>query len=71
MWFSGDCKRMCTHRYTTVPLASHHTIKGGNENNEGRNGREIRKRGTERKNWKEHEGPSFHTIMDRKWCYFE
>ena len=47
MWFSGDCNRICTHWSTTVPLASHNPINGGNENKEGRNGREIRKIGRE------------------------
>ena len=44
---------MCTHRSTTVPLASHNPINGGNENKEGRNGREIRKRGREWTNRKD------------------
>ena len=53
-----------------VPLASHNPINGGNENKEGENGREIRKRGREWMNWKELEGSLFHAIMDRKWCHF-
>ena len=55
----------------TVPLASHNPINGGNENKEGINGRERRKKGTESTNRKDREGSSCHTIMDRKWCNFE
>ena len=56
MWFSGDCKWMCTHWSTNVPLAPHNTINGGNYKKEGINGREIRKRGKEWTHWKEREG---------------
>ena len=61
---------MCTHWYTAVPLAPQNPINGGNENKEGRNIRDIRKRSKEWTNRKEREGPSFHAIIDRKWCYF-
>ena len=70
IWFSGDCNQLCTHRSTNVPLASHDPINGGNENKEGINGIERRKRGRKWKNMKEREGPSCHAIMDRKWCHF-
>ena len=47
---------MCTHPSSTVPLSSHNKINGWTEEKEGRNGREIRKRGKEWTNWKEHGG---------------
>ena len=52
---SGDCNRMCTHRSTIVPIASHNPINGGNGNKEGINGRDRRKRGREWTNRKERE----------------
>ena len=47
---------MCTHLSKTVPLASHNKINGWTENKEEINGRGIRKRGKEWKNWKERGG---------------
>ena len=40
MWLSGDQKLMCTHRLTTVTLASHNPIIGRTEEKEGINRRE-------------------------------
>ena len=34
MQFSRNCNRICTHRSTTVPLASHTQINGGTEDKE-------------------------------------
>ena len=47
---------MCTHQSTTLPLAPHNQINGWTEEKEGRNGREIRKRGKEWINRKERGG---------------
>ena len=35
MWLSGDRKLMCTHRSTTVSLASGNPTNGGTEEKEG------------------------------------
>ena len=47
---------MCTHRSATVHIASHNPINLGNENKEGRNGRERRNRGREWTNLKDRGG---------------
>ena len=44
---------MCTHRSATVHIASHNPINRGNENKEGINGRERRRRGREWNNRKD------------------
>ena len=47
---------MCTHRPTTVPLAVHNPINGGNEEKEQTNVWEIRNEWTECTNQKESDG---------------
>ena len=56
MWFSGDRNRICTHQSTTVLLASQNKINGGNEEREGMNVGEIKKRGREWTNRMENGG---------------
>ena len=56
MWLSCDLKLMCTHRSTTVPLASLNSMNGGTEEKEEINGRKRKKREKEWTNQMERGG---------------
>ena len=47
---------LSTHRSVTAPVESRNPMYGGNGQKEGRKGREIKNRGKEWTNWKEHGG---------------